>query len=233
MALAGGAWAAGNYALAEAVPVIFLTRQAGLHRRHADGRIEWYPAGGFLVWLSLYAAAAFSAFMLYYDSAEGGLEGELQRSMAALFQDLDVSLAPAARELIDAFVGILPGLGGATWLLITAGNAALAQALLQRFGHNLRPGPALATLTLPSWLTLAVAATAALGLLGAGRIGFAGRNLCFVLVVFFRRAGVPACAGAALELRLPPDRAVLCSTGECHRRLVVARDHGDRRAWAH
>ena len=183
VALAGGVWGAGNFALAEAVPVILLTHRAGLHRRHADGRIEWYPAGGFLVWLSLYAAAALSAFMLYYSTAEGGLEGELQRSMTALFQGLDLSLSPAAGQLIAAFVGILPGLGGATWLLITAGNAALAQALLQRFGHNLRPGPELAALALPPWLTLAVAASAALGLLFGGRIGFASRNFCFVLAV--------------------------------------------------
>ena len=121
--------------------------------------------------------------MLYYLTAEGGLEGELQRSMAALFQGLDVSLSPAAGQLVAAFVGIMPGLGGATWLLITVGNAASAQALLQRFGGNLRPGPELATLALPPWLTLAVAASAALGLLSAGRVGFASRNLCFVLAV--------------------------------------------------
>jgi len=183
VALAAGAWGAGNYAIAEAVPAIVLVRQAGLSRSQADGRIEWYPAGRLLVWLSLYAAAVLLAFMLYYLNTEGGLEGELQRGMVAFFRGLEVNLPPQAERLLDALVGIMPGLGGATWLLITAGNAALAQALLQRFGHNLRPGVELASLALPWWLTLAVAVTAAAGLLASDGVSFAARNLCFVLTV--------------------------------------------------
>ncbi|HYB54937.1 MAG TPA: DUF2232 domain-containing protein [Alphaproteobacteria bacterium] len=183
IALTAGAWGAGNYAIAEAVPAIVLMRQASLSRSQADGRIEWYPAGRLLVWLSLYAAAVLLAFMLYYMNTEGGLEGELQRGMVAFFQSIEVSLPPEAERLLDALVGIMPGLGGASWLLITAGNAVLAQALLQRFGHNLRPGVELTSLALPWWLALAVAVTAAVGLLASDGISFAARNLCFVLTV--------------------------------------------------
>lgn len=183
VALAAGAWGAGNYAIAEALPAIVLVRQASLSRHQADGSTEWYPAGRLLVWLSLYAAAVLLAFMLYYMNTEGGLEGELQRGMVAFFQGLEVNLPPEAERLLDALVGIMPGLGGATWLLITAGNAVLAQALLQRFGHNLRPGVELASLALPWWLALAVAVTAAVGLLASDGMSFAARNLCFILTV--------------------------------------------------
>ena len=212
MALTGGTWAACNYALAEALPAAILSQRAGLHRQRADGQIEWYPAGAFLFWLSLYAAAVLLGFMLYYLPAQGGLEGELQRGMAALFAGMRVSVSPDAKALIDAFVGIMPGLGGATWLLITAGNASLAQALLQRFGHNLRPSPELSSLSLPAALALGVAGSAALGLLASGGLGFAGRNLSFVLAVPYFFAGL-ACIHGLMRRRQAGVRSFLLLYG--------------------
>ena len=84
MVLAGGPWAAGNFALAEAVPAILLSQRAGLRRPRPDGSVEWYPAGRLILWLTLYALAVLGGFMLLYLAAEGGLEGELRRGLAAL-----------------------------------------------------------------------------------------------------------------------------------------------------
>ena len=182
VALGGGLAAGANFGVAEAVPPLLVAYLAGLRRDHADGSVEWYPPGRLLVWLALYGACVLLAFVLYYASAEGGLEGTLQRSAAALFQELGLPLTPPTTALVNAFVSILPGLGGASWLLIVAGNAALAETLLQRFGHALRPVPAFVSLALPAPLALGAVAAAVLGLSGSG-LGFAARNLAFVLVV--------------------------------------------------
>ncbi|MFI4986757.1 MAG: DUF2232 domain-containing protein, partial [Alphaproteobacteria bacterium] len=181
--LTAGPWAAGNYAITEAVPAFILARQGTLSRHHADGRTEWYPTGALLVLLSLYAVAVLLAFMLFFMGSEGGLEGELERAVAAVFQDVGIHLPPQAERLVEAFVDIMPGLAASTWLLVTAGNASLAQEILERVRWNLRPGPALASLTLPSWLAAAVALAAAAGLLASGSLGFAGRNLSFILAM--------------------------------------------------
>ncbi len=193
--LAAGPWAAGNYAVTEAVPAFFLARQGTLHRSHGDGQVEWYPIGRLLVWLSLYAGAVLLAAMLYFTAFAGGLESELERAVAALFRDVGVQLSPEAERLINAFVDIMPGLAASTWLLVTAGNASLAQSLLERFRWNFRPAPELASLVLPAWLGAAVALSAAAGLLVPGSIGFAGRNLCFILATPYFFGGV-ACLHA-------------------------------------
>ena len=197
MVLAGGPWAAGNFALAEAAPAILLSQRAGLRRPRPDGSVEWYPAGGLILWLTLYALAVLGGFMLLYLAAEGGLEGELRRGLAALLASLELSISPEGQAVVDAFVAIMPGLAGATWLLITLGNATLAQALLQRFRRNLRPGPELASIAFPAWLGLLLGASALLALLGPGSLGFAGRNFCFVLTIPYFFSGL-ACIHVAL-----------------------------------
>ncbi|MFI4986885.1 MAG: hypothetical protein ACHQF3_05565, partial [Alphaproteobacteria bacterium] len=53
----------------------------------------------------------------------------------------------------------------------------------------------LASLTLPSWLAAAVALAAAAGLLASGSLGFAGRNLSFILAMPYFFGGV-ACLHA-------------------------------------
>jgi hypothetical protein len=184
VALIAGFWAAGNYLLAEAVPACLLVRQATLSRSHPDGTTEWYPPGPLVLWMSLYAGLVFLAFMIYFAGREGGLEGELQRSFAVMREALGVeSPPPAAQRLLDMLIAIMPGLAASSWLLITAGNAGLAQGLLVRAERNLRPSPALASFALPSWLAGAVALSAAGGLFLSGPVGFASKNLCLVLAM--------------------------------------------------
>lgn len=188
--LDAGPWAAVNYGLAEAAPAFLLVRYAALSRHHPDGRLEWYSAGRTMVWLSLYAAVLLLVFTFYFMDRTGGLEGELQRSAAAMFRALGVQPPPEAAGVVNVIVAIMPGLGAASWLLITAANAALAQGLLTRFGRNLRPGPALASFDLPGWLAGAVTLAAAGGLLLSGTPGFLGVNLGLILAIPYFLAGV-------------------------------------------
>jgi len=186
-----GLMAAGNYAIVDALPAFLLVRQAALRRRHPDGSIEWFPPGPIMVWLSLYAGLAFLAFMLLFAGSEGGLEGALRRSFAEIEDAIGFSPAsPDAERMLDALVAIMPGLGASSWLLVTAANAALAQGVLVRLGHQLRPSPALVSYALPGWLAGAVAATAAAGLLLSGNLGFVGTNLCLILATPYFFSGL-------------------------------------------
>ena len=204
-----GPWAAGNYLLAEAAPVYLLVCQGSLSRGLPEGRTEWYPAGRLLVWLSLYAGAVLLGFTLYFSSREGGLEGELQRAIGAMWQILGVTPSPEATRLLEAFVAVMPGLGAVSWLVITVANAALAQGVLLRFGRNLRPNPTLESFDLPRWLGLLLAAALAAAVLLAGSAGFAGRNLAFILAVPYFFAGVATLHAVVRRRASGPAAAVL------------------------
>lgn len=184
IALLAGLSGAGNYAITNAVPALLLVRQGTLSRSRPGGRIEWYPPGLIMVWLSLYAGLVFLAFMVVFADSEGGLEGELRRLFAGMRDALGLApAAPGAERMLDTLIAIMPGLGASSWLLITAGNAGLAQGLLVRCGRQLRPSPALTSYELPGWLAAAVAATAAMGLFLSGGLGFIGENLCLILAM--------------------------------------------------
>lgn len=205
-----GLMAAGSYAIVDALPAFLLVRQAALRRSHPDGRIEWYPPGPVMIWLSLYAGLAFLAFALVYAGSEGGLEGELRRSFAEIEDAIGLSTAsPGAERVLDAIVAIMPGMGASSWLLVTAANAALAQGVLVRLGHQLRPSPTLVSYALPGWLAGAVAATAAAGWLLPGSLGFVGTNLCLILATPYFFGGlavihaIAARNGAKLGLLVP------------------------------
>jgi hypothetical protein len=137
-----------------------------------------------MLWLSLYAGLAFLVVVLVFAGREGGLEGELRRTFAEIRDAVGFAPAsPGAERMLDALIGIMPGLGASSWLLITAANAALAQGVLVRFGHQLRPSPALIAYELPGWLAGVVVAATAAGTLLSGSPGFIGRNLCLILAV--------------------------------------------------
>ncbi len=191
VALFAGPWVAGNFALAEAVPVYAFARQAALHRVHPGGQVEWYPTGRLVTLLSLYGAAAFLAFVVAFANSAGGLEGELQSLFRAMIEAFGLAQAPdSAQRLIDQLVSLMPGLGAGAWVLIATGNAWLAQGLLARGGYQLRPTPLLADYALPRGLAVAVALSAGAGLLFPDTVGFVGKNLCLILTMPYVFAGV-------------------------------------------
>jgi len=185
VALIAGLAPAANYAVATAVPAAMVVRFALLSRQAADGTAEWYPPGTLVTWLSLYAAGIFLAAVVFFLGVEGGLEGLLRALLGAVAEQMSTG-APAGGNLaavLDALAPMMPGMAAATWLLVVAGNAALAQALLVRFGRNMRPSPNIATIAVPTWLVTGVAVGAAVGFLAPGQFGFVGRNLAMILAV--------------------------------------------------
>jgi len=98
-------------------------------------------------------------------------------------------------------------------LLILIPNATIAQGILKRIGHSLRPSPAYTAISLPRWTSGALAIAVALTFL-PGTLGGFGANAAFVLSTPFfllgltvihtlsRRASKPGSVLAAIYIAL-------------------------------
>jgi hypothetical protein len=187
-----------SFALINAAPAVFLVRQALLNRRDADQRTEWYPPGLLVMWLAGIAAAGFFVMMIASLDVEGGLEGQLQASMAEALKKLAPPDAPeGANEAVAAlFARFMPGVSAVAWMQMIAFCAVMAQALLALAKQNLRPSPRMADIELPSWLPLG-AAIVAVGAFMPGLAGFVGANLLLIVLATFVFAGLAVIHAAA------------------------------------
>lgn len=184
---AGGATAAGLYAGLYAVPIVLLVRQALLARRAADGALEWYPPGLLGAWLTGLGLAVLAGAVLFF-GAPAGFGALMHESLGPALDRL-IGENEASERLIAVVAFVAPGAIAASWMVMTASNAILAQGLLARFGAAWRPSPDLAALGLPMWLSGLLAVAAVLAMV-AGSPRFVGVNLLIVLSVPFCLAGL-------------------------------------------
>ena len=181
--LIAGVVAAGMFALVQAIPAAMVVRQALLARQDAGG-LEWYPPGLVLAQLTALAVLGITAAFVVLLGYPGGLEGVLADFLSSALAGLGASdVAVSAGPDLDRWMFLFPGLMAASWLVMVAVNAVLAQLLAVRLGVNRRPNPKLSELELPGWLWPAIGVAALLALLGAGGLGFLGRSLLIVLAV--------------------------------------------------
>ncbi|MBI3513739.1 MAG: DUF2232 domain-containing protein [Proteobacteria bacterium] len=170
-------------------PAVVLVRQALLSRIDANGRLEWYPAGRLVAWLIGIGACLFVAATLFVSGGRG-VEDRLRNVFGSALSAY-VGPAPAAqlKPLIE-FLAAYPAVIVVSWLAMIAVNAILAQGLLVRFQHGLRPSPPVASIELPRAVGLITAIAAALAVLASGWLEFAGRNLLVMLGLAFFFAGL-------------------------------------------
>jgi hypothetical protein len=181
--LIAGAVAAAMFALVQALPAAMVVRQALLSRQDA-GRLEWYPPGLVLAQLTALAVLGITLAFVVLLGHPGGLEGVLAEFLGAALEGLGATdVTVSAGPDLDRWLFLFPGLMAASWLVMVALNAVLAQLLAVRLGVNRRPTPELSELELPGWLWPAIGVAALLALLGAGGLGFLGRSLLLVLAV--------------------------------------------------
>lgn len=188
------------FALAVGVPATILVRQALLWRPEGGG--VWYPpAGLLLVCLGLTVAVAATAL----PAALSPSPEQLQRARSVM-ENLPLELRPAdlppaaAEELIRFALGFLPGFLGLGFFVLLVANAAIAQALLTRFGLNLRPTPRFSDLALPNWFATG-AAIAGIGALLPGTSGVVGGNLALICAIGFLFAGLAVVHALVLNSR--------------------------------
>jgi hypothetical protein len=184
---AGGLGAAALFAGLYAAPIVLLVRQALLARRTADGAFEWYPPGPLAAWLTGLGLLVLAGAMLFL-GGPGGIGTLMQDNLAPAFGRL-TGEPQSAERLVRLIALVAPGAIAASWMVMTASNAILAQGVLARFGAAWRPSPDLAALGLPRW-PLALLAAGAMLVFVPGLPRFLGVNLLIVLSVPFCFAGL-------------------------------------------
>jgi len=158
--------------------------------------------------LTVLGVVAFAVSSLGGLGVEGGLQAVMQDAFtqALAHQEavapLPVDVGPVVMKLAYVAAGLMIG----TLMLLAAIDAALAQGVLVRFGHNLRPTPPMASLDLPWWISVAFAAALAAWLFGTGQIAFAGANLAIILAVPLILGGL---AVIHMAVRRHPARLVM------------------------
>lgn len=178
------------FGLIVAVPVVVLVRQA-LLTRDENGTTRWYPPAGLLLSaLGLtVAVCATSLPTAIWPSAE-----QVDRARSVL-ENLPPEFKPGeltrdtADRLVRVSLAFLPGFLGIGFFCLLSANAMIAQAILVRFGWNMRPSPRFAQLALPAWFT-AGAAIAGIGAMLPGISGTVGGNLAIICALGFLFAGL-------------------------------------------
>ncbi|HEX3881804.1 MAG TPA: DUF2232 domain-containing protein [Stellaceae bacterium] len=188
MLAASDVLAAAVFAGLNAVPVALLVRQALLARRAPDETVAWYPPGLLTGWLTAIAFAGIATAVIAF-GGPSGLHAALRQVIDQALSRLGSPGSADEAELADALALVVPGIIAASWMVMAIINGSLAQGILGRFKLNWRPSPDLAALDLPVWIPIALAAAAALTLLGEdGR--FFGVNAIVTLSVPFCLAGL-------------------------------------------
>ena len=191
VALFGGLSLAVPYGLLFALPALVLVRQALLRRPASAGTVEWYPGGYLAVWLVGLAALLFGGTLALLSREEGGVAAALSQLLTSALG----KLGPAAMEGVDpaavqTWAIWVPGIAAASWMVMTAVNGTLAQALLVRAGRNVRPSAEFAQLRLPPWLVAGVGMGFAAWLLGDGFPKFIGQLFTVVCLTAFLIQGL-------------------------------------------
>ncbi len=178
--LIGGGLAAGIFGLMQALPVWLVVRQLLLQRpavaggpqnEPADDKIEWYPIGHVVCWLTVFAAAMLTVITLTGMAGDQGLSvlvsTNLDKILAAMAPHWDDEHRAA---LVSIMVPMFPGAIGVSWLVMIVVNATLAHGILTRRGKAIRPSPAYSDLDLPQWISWPLMLAALLALLGSGEM---------------------------------------------------------------
>lgn len=201
-AVTGGEGAALLFGLVYGFPV-WLTARLVLARTNTPaGKVGRFTPGEILCWLAIVGAVSF-----IMGAVAIGLDGSSVRSEVAAF--IDRGLTTLAPGLDDeerlhwggTLTAVFPGLFGASWVMMTALNAALAQSLLLRLGRGLRPSPMQAGFRVPEWMSWLLVAAAAVALFAPGDVEYAGETVVMMFAVPFFFLGIATVH--ALAARLP------------------------------
>lgn len=186
------------------VPAVILLQRALLARPGATaaGGVEWYPAGHLTAWWAGIAAVWIIAAVII--TAGDGIETVIREFLfnfieTALqtLQTAPIQLSPA--EVVDVIAPSFLAMIAISGSLMHAINCMLAQGLLVRFGHNLRPSPALSEVVLPRLLAPLLAATIIIAWLLDGTIGYLAQNLVVIAALPYIVGGLSVVHSAAAQ----------------------------------
>ena len=198
----GGAVIAVIYGVSYALPAVIVIGQ-GLRQRGA-GAAGWYPAGHILCSLTVAGLALMVLIAPFYWSADGVARAAAGAQVDQFIEAWQPMTTVDQRAPVVGFVlAILPGMVGASWILMAVVNATAAHGLLSRFGRSLRPAGTLSLGDLPLWMSWLLVAAAALALAGPGSLGEMGRNLVMVAAAPFFFVGLSLVHRLARRTQVP------------------------------
>ena len=114
-------------------PVLFIVHRVSLRRKLPTGEEEWYPAGRILAGLTIYVLAVFVFALAWFSGQEGGLAGLIERSLLEILGAMGHNLPGVSEGTLRAYLFVVPGLLGMSWLIMVVINGALAQGLMAGF----------------------------------------------------------------------------------------------------
>ena len=191
------------YALTAVLPSLVVVRQALLWRTNADGRVEWYPPGLVLGWLTgMGVALILIGAALVPAQPPGGETGGVQAWVADTVGRTLEHLAPTLTagqrgQMLDWWVPFFPAMVVGSWLVMVIANAAAAQGLLARLGRSQRPTPSYRELELPVWLAVVLMGASAVGGVAEGDLGYLARNVAVLTLIPFALLGLAGMHGWA------------------------------------
>jgi hypothetical protein len=197
------------YFVLEAAPALGLVwlalrQEAGMGWSRDGGLLTALVAYPCLIFSVLFMATAKSGGLLALTSDTlGGYSDQILRIFASGSDQLTTEQTSIIRHAIDLCIHVTPGIMMIMWTLSTLISFALAQALLQRQGWNLRPAFNLARIQIPTWIIFAAAAAGVTALLAPAPFDYAGLNLSLELGLPFLFVGLAVIHAMAAQMRYP------------------------------
>jgi len=179
----GGMTSAAIFGLVHALPALMVVNLALMKREPPEGGTVWFPPGPIAAMLAVLGAGFLVSAALMVASGPG-LQGLITAHLGEAFTMMAPNMPEESRRQVAGMLApLFPGAVSASWVIMAVINATLAQGLVVRMGHNLRPSPAYAAFDLPMWLSWPLVGAAAVALAGSGEWEYAGRNVAMILAV--------------------------------------------------
>lgn len=183
-----GALAGSEFFIFSALGPIFLVNRALLNRKQ-KGNITWYPSTYLLRDLTLASAVvvviALGAYLYFFQGEDAQI---FVNNFLKVF-DPEGQLKDV-KPILYMLFPFLPGFFAFSWSVMMIINGTLAQGLLVRFHHNLRPSPTLGNLEAPDKLTFVLGLTFFLSFFGVGTLGLIGKNFTIIFLFPFFLIGL-------------------------------------------
>jgi hypothetical protein len=171
-----------------AAPAFLICWKAALSRSDVDDTgaktLFWYPPGHLAAWFAV-APIAMLVLAFMYGTANGdGFREMVASHMEPLLQVIrsapgetlpGLKTPPTSDQLAiieDLIVYFVPVTIALVGMVTSLMNALLAQGVLTRLGHNLRPSPRMSEIELPLWLIASLAFCLLVYFLVGGDVGF-------------------------------------------------------------
>lgn len=186
------------------VPAWIVVYHALSHRFLATGGTDHYSTGEIVSRVAALGAVVVMAITLAVTGVQGGIEDSIRGFVSASFaQIMPVGPTDPGGEVVERIVPLFPAFATLSWLAMLIINAALAQALLVRWGKAMRPSPRYSAIDIPDWANWAIVGAATLKLASSDDLEYLAQNLVVILAGPFFLVGLAIAHSLVHRLKMP------------------------------